>query len=364
MGLDQALRQKLLERVVADAPDGIIAVDRDDHVALWNEGARRMFGYVGEEMLGRLWTALLPPAGPERREYRRIRERLARDGRVDNVKTVRVAKDGHRVRVLLTRTLLYDEAGEVLGSAIVTKDLAHLEEVERRMARADRLAAIGQLVAHLAHEVRNPLNAVVLNCEMLRSHLEAKWPRASEGLREHLEIMEVSLDVLECSVRDFLRLAREAPGRPGPVSFPQVVDRVVRLLGSEAAKREIRLTVSLPDDFPPVLGDQARIEHILINLVRNAMEAIHSDGEVRITARGHRRRVSIRVLDNGPGMDEATRRRAFIPFFSTKSAGAGLGLAIVERLIHELNGDVRCESIPGKRTTFTVILPAVRGGAS
>lgn len=259
-------------------------------------------------------------------------------------------------------------------------------EVERRMMRADRMAALGVVVAGVAHEINNPNNFIHFNLPILRKYLEAmtpsleqaaaadpdlrllglSWPEFREDLDRLIDDMEHGtrrISAIVAALRNHSRLDDVVTRRPG--TLRPVVDRVATLVGRQVGRMVRRFEVDVPEGLPPIAMDTGRIEQALINLVVNAGQAADKpDAWIRLSARPgpDGTTVQVRVEDNGTGIAPEILPRIFDPFFTTKGreSGTGLGLGIVERIVAEHEGRITVDSTVGLGTCFTVELPVAR----
>jgi two-component system, NtrC family, sensor histidine kinase HydH len=231
----------------------------------------------------------------------------------------------------------------------------------RRLQERDRLAALGQMAAGLAHEVKNPLGAIKGAAQLLGDPPEGSELDATS--REFVGIILEEVDRLDRVVGSVLDYARPSKGNPGAVDVNAAVTRTMQLLAS-SREPGTRFQTALSEDLPMVRADEEQLRQILINLVRNAIEAMPGGGSVVVTSR--RRlvpqgpaRVEIAVQDSGPGIPAHIRENVFVPFFTTKERGTGLGLAISQRVVQEMGGWIEVASEEGAGALFTVVLPAV-----
>jgi signal transduction histidine kinase len=238
----------------------------------------------------------------------------------------------------------------------------------RRMQERDRLAALGQMAAGLAHEIKNPLGAIKGAAQLLgEDHDEHSIDPAS---REFVGIILEEVDRLDRVVGSVLDYARPSRGNPGVVDVNAVVKRMVQLLATERHEG-IVFDVRLAEELQPIRADSEQLRQVLLNLVRNAVQAMNGRGTVTITTwqrYGWRPGwsgpsagtdwVEIAVRDDGPGIKPQVLENLFVPFFTTKTKGTGLGLAISQRLIESMGGRILVASQPGQGSTFSVVMPA------
>ena len=230
--------------------------------------------------------------------------------------------------------------------------------LERRAAEAEALAHMGTLAAGLAHEIRNPLNAALLQLHLLGRGVARLEDGAREGLERRVTIVEGELKRLERLLSDFLELARPRPMAREPVDLPALIDDVLTFQEPAAQAQGISLQRRISPEVVAI-GDRERLKQVLHNLVANALEATAKGTVTVACARGPEPGlVSIQVIDTGRGIPRATLDQIFEPFFTTKEAGTGLGLSIVRQIAQRLGGDVSIESVEGRGTTVTVTIPA------
>lgn len=237
-----------------------------------------------------------------------------------------------------------------------------IEERERELVRQERLVAVGKMAAMITHEVRNPLSALGLNTELLEEELGA-LPEAQEA-KNLCQAIITEVDRLTAITEEYLQFAR----LPKPKVRREEINTIVRSLADfqreQLALRGVTLAVELAADLPPVRVDDAQLRQALLNLLRNAADAVAGmeNGRVTLTSRLTRNEsgdlVEVCVGDNGPGISEDAAAKLFEPFFSTKQGGTGLGLALTHQIIREHGGEIRVDSQLGQGATFVVSLPA------
>lgn len=324
----EAMHRELVESV----PAFVVALDEDGKITTWNRELERVTGYARAERIGT--------------DGRRF---VASDPRP--VDLVLKAGGKRKVRWRRSEAKGRDDKTTVYAVGI---DVTDEDEMLRRMLRSERLAAVGTMAAGLAHEVRNPLNSASLQLTVLERRLDrGDDPTNTLPIAR---IIKSEIDRLDRLVREFLAFARPHPLEPKPVNVGELLAGVAGLIAPEAEATKIAIAVDAADGTPPVLGDGERLRQVLLNLTRNAIEAMaEHGGRLRLGARAAGAEIEIDVEDDGPGFGEELP--VFDAFFTTKSHGTGLGLAIVHRIVTDHGGTIRVESRPG-RTCFTLALPA------
>lgn len=234
----------------------------------------------------------------------------------------------------------------------------------RKLQERDRLALLGQMAAGLAHEVKNPLGAIKGAAQLLSE------PQDNLGApeREFVGIILEEVERLDRVVGSVLDYARPSKGELGSVDVNAVVRRTLTVLGSDRAEG-LDIQTDLAQDLPLARADAEQVRQVLINLIKNAVQAIGDNGEISVSTRLRQDRVAgggtgdgamwveVSVRDRGPGMAPHVLEKLFIPFFTTKASGTGLGLAISQRVVEEMGGRIEVTSRPGSGSTFTVVLP-------
>ena len=241
---------------------------------------------------------------------------------------------------------------------MIITDVTHEKELEKKLELSSRMAAMGEMVAGVAHQIRNPLAIMKVSAELLRDHIEASAGGAQPHRLASMIVNEA--DTLGAVVSNFLDFARPHAVKMEPTSVDEILHRVIDILPM-ASFPGMAVTCTIAPDLPRVELDRSLIEQAFRNLLINALEASPAGQPVSVSAWSDDGRVAVEVRDCGPGMDEATQRRIFNPFFTTKSDGTGLGLSIVHRIVESHGGRIEMESAPGRGTTFRVFLQKERG---
>ncbi len=247
-----------------------------------------------------------------------------------------------------------DEIGQLEGA--FEKMVSGLSRAQTLALSNERLAAIGKMAAHVTHEIRNPLSAMGLNIEMLEEELAGEGGQRAE-VRSLLSAIHREVERLEHLSEEYLRVARLPQPRMEADDVAAVVQEVVVFARPEIELSRCQVGLDVEPSLPPALFDEAQLRQALLNLLRNAREAMPSGGgiDVRVAAEGMS--VVIEVADRGGGIPEPIRARVFDPFFSTKGEGTGLGLAITRHIVESHGGSVTCDPREGGGTVFRVALP-------
>jgi signal transduction histidine kinase len=253
---------------------------------------------------------------------------------------------------LSTRTM----NASTITSSIPPATPAHGDDERQRLHT--QYAEIAGVAGGLAHEVRNPLSTIHLNVELLREELaEVDDPRVRRSLSQ-LERIQSECRHLDEILTAFLQFVRAGELMPAETSLNDVVLEFIRFYQPQARQHGIEISPHLAADLPPVPLDAALFRQVLMNLALNAQQAMPQGGLLELQTFLHEGCVCLQVIDNGCGMDDATRGRIFNPFFTTKISGSGLGLPAVRKIVEAHRGRIECDSEPGRGSRFTISLPA------
>jgi signal transduction histidine kinase len=278
--------------------------------------------------------------------------------------------------------------GELVGVLLVSRNLAHLSRMQSTLAYSRKLVALGRLTAGIAHEVKNPLNAMMIHLELLRTKIRgavaaalqpqavgaaggtlglgparaAELPAPVRGALEHVEIIESEIRRLDEVVQGFLKFTRPEDLRLLPVRVMAMLEEILPIIETEATKNGVKVTTDVGVSTPNVNGDSAMLRQAFLNLAINACQAMPQGGSLRLVAGpASRQRVEIRIEDTGVGIKPEHLSRIFDLYFTTKERGTGIGLSMVYRIIQMHDGEVEVQSTPGRGTTFRVLLPRANG---
>ncbi|HEX2768578.1 MAG TPA: ATP-binding protein, partial [Geobacteraceae bacterium] len=256
-----------------------------------------------------------------------------------------------------------DEIGELAANFNeMVEQLRERESLEKRLNEAEHLSKVGQLASGIAHEIRNPLNYISLAVD----HLKSEFLPLCADRRDELETLtgKIKEEVRRANymVLNFMNYGRPLKLRISKFSYPELISKVLPLLQGKLAEQRIEVVTNLASDLPLMEADQELMRNCLVNLITNGAQAMPEGGEITLGASFDREAGLFRLTfsDKGDGILPDDVGKIFQPYFTTKEAGIGLGLAITERIIKEHGGAITVESVHGKGTTFTVTLPTGR----
>lgn len=342
--------------IVASLRNAVIAVQRDGRLAVMNEGAYEALGLTPcADDIGRHYADVLRPSP----DIVRILSSAFELNLLPNRAELRVKATGKVIGYTLG--LVRDPAGEVTGATLLFKDLTRVEQLEERDRLRDRLAALGEMAAAIAHEVKNPLAGIEVMAGLLKRRVSGS-AEAQALLNDIIHEAKMANGI----VMEVLEFVRPIRLHVEPVSLARVVEEAIAAAESQVSRGGARLATHFPPDLVPVEGDAQQLRQLVTNLVANAFEALSGQGRVTVSARhvpaaagdhhaaGH---VQLDVVDDGPGVPEDVRDRIFSPFFTTKPRGSGLGLSIVRKIVDAHDARIDVSAGPQGGTCFRVTIP-------
>lgn len=355
----QAARRRLMAsqafaaKVVSSLPDGLVALDRAGRIDELNAAGAELLGLYPAAVLGATPEVLPAPLG--------LMAKHLHEGGVlapTEVECRRGEHIGHdecvTVPLGVRGTRIVDEEGRDVGVILLLRDLREVRHLEAEVRRREKLAAVGNLAAGVAHEIRNPLSSI----KGYATYFGTRFPEGSED-REAARVMVQEVDRLNRVISDLIGFSRPSDIRPRPTRVADIAEHALRLVRQDAVARGVQVRFETAPDVPEALLDPDRFAQALLNVCINGMEAMHAGGLLTVAVRRNADgRVAVTVSDTGPGIEPENLSRVFDPYFTTKGQGTGLGLAIVHKIIEAHDGEVVFRSEPGKGTECTFLLPA------
>ncbi len=277
--------------------------------------------------------------------------------------------DGRRKIIGFTATVLRDSSGKPNGAAILFKDLTQIERTEEQERLRDRLAALGQMAAGMAHEVRNPLASIQVTATLLQRSLDRGNGREGPSLVNKIlqEVQRLDRTMVDC-----LEYVKPLTPVLLPTRVEEVLDESVARLGSERPVPGIRFTRDYAEDLPALTADRGLLQQVFHNILANAVEAMDNTGNIHLKLGLETDRqvepnnslpswgspcLRVSIGDDGPGISRDLQEKLFHPFFTTKKSGSGLGLAVSRKIVEIHEGLIDLESEPGQGTTFHLLFP-------
>jgi two-component system sensor histidine kinase AtoS len=340
--------RSLNENILWSIADGVITVDVNGDVTSINPAGQEIMGLHPEDVIGRPYDSLLDRDAV----FTSYLLDTLRNGNEYVSVSVDVPLQERSLQVSTSTSLLRDGSGKVIGAVAVFKDISETRQLQKQVLRADRLAALGELVAGIAHDIRNPLTSIRGFVQYLQKSQDP------QELREYGPLIIRQVDGLNRTIGELLNFAKPHPPLYGPAQVNDLIREMTQLIWNRAEKQGIGIEIRLDPVLPTIRADGEQLKQVLLNLLINAIQAVTPGGRIVLaTARTAPGRVVITVADNGSGIPPEHLEKVFDPFFSTKPGGTGLGLAVVQRIIGAHGGEVSIDSEAGKGTTVTIRLP-------
>jgi two-component system sensor kinase FixL len=350
----QELRQKqeINSGIINRATDAIITINEDHVIVGYNRGAEQMFGYPRAEALGQDLSIIIPPPyKAEHRDYVR-RYMATREARMigKHARLSAQRRDGREFPISISFSVA--EIRDNLYFTGIIRDITEYKELEDRVLHTERLAAVGNTMTHIAHEIKNPLLIIGGFARQL-----IKIPDLDDKSRHKLSIVAEEVSQLEEMVAEMREFVRRPPAQKRPGQISAALTAALELFQDTFKEHNIQVRRVEETPLPAVNFDPKQVHQVLINLLKNALEAMDQGGEITITSRVKGANAEISLADTGQGLAPEVAANIFQPYFTTKDKGTGLGLAISQGIIQAHGGIILVESTPGKGTTFTIQLP-------
>ncbi len=348
--INQAYRriQTYSGNILEHMTDAVIAIDREKRVTLFNNAASQLFGQSPDEVMNKpcqlCITGDISPlveAIEQGQTYRDIEKIIQFNDR--------------RLITSISTSVLKNEQGEIESAFAVIKDLTEKRNLEETIRRKEKLTAMGQLASGVAHEIRNPLNAIGMISQRLGKEFEPK----SDEQEYHELTRTVVTEVRRINeiIQQFLKFARPPALDLKRTNIESLIKSVVKLTSAQAHEKGIEFALTL-NPISELMIDSNQMKQALLNIIQNSIEAIQEKGTIHIQYKlAYEREAIIEIADNGIGMSQETLSKIFNLYFTTKPTGTGLGLSLVHQIISQHNGRIEVESEIGKGTRFLIYLP-------
>jgi len=342
----------ILKGIFENINEAIITIDSNHTVLLYNSAAEHIFGYAKDEVIGKDFNTILTKKCSRN-------HKLA----IENYINTGITKIlGHETELVATR-----KNGETFNASFsfsvskindkifftgIVRDLSDITSLKEQIVKSERLAALGQVIAEITHEIKNPLMMIGgFVSQLLRS--------CSKDIElKKLNIIVQEVERLEKLLFNIRELYVNKAIDHFPFDMNELLQEVISIINDNCVKNNITLTVGVLNEKAIVLGDRDKLKQVLINIVKNSIDAIDHDGNLGIQSNILNDKININIYDDGCGIPEENREKIFSPFFTTKKTGTGLGLSISKKIIEDHPGcSLSIHSNKDKGTLFKIIMP-------
>lgn len=343
-----------MSAILDDSTDAIIGFDLEYNIRSWNKGAEKIYGYKANEVIGKNFKILVPPDLVQNGELEFINKEFEKKGYISNYETERLTKDGNRISIQLTRTLVRDSSGNIIGSSAIVRDITEIKKLKRQISHAEKLSVVGQLAAGIAHEVGNPLTSISSLVQVIQRTTEDNFAK------EKLELVKNQINRIARTIRELVDFSRPSNYEVKLTDLNKVIQDAVNIVRYGKKSRDITFKLELDNNLPKVTIVQDQIIQVFINLLLNAVDAMDGKpGEIKVETMIRGYNLQVCISDKGKGIPEEITDKIFEPFFTTKKVGegTGLGLWVSYGIVKNFGGEIDFESEVGVGSTFTVTLP-------
>lgn len=342
-------------RLIETTQDAVVTIDRAGRIVLFNPAAERIFGYTRAEVRGQKVNMLMgEPYRTEHDEYIARYEKTGEARAIGRIRTVTAKrKNGELFPIELSVTEI--EADDTVHYGAFIRDISEKTRLQAQVIESERLAAVGTTAAKIGHELANPINGMSLTIQLLEQRL-VTGPTAVDGqVGAIVRRLKDEISRLSHLAAEFRTISRREKYELRPTQLGGIVEDICAMEGPHLAEHGIQLERRLPADLPLIAVDGDKIKQALLNLIKNAAEAMPNGGKITVELSLMEDRILLEITDTGVGI--ALDVDAFEAFVTTKKHGTGIGLVIVRQIVTAHNGTISYRSRPGEGTTFRIELP-------
>lgn len=332
--------------MVANLPEGIIVTGRDGRITFINSIAHDMLDLPRQDIQGKPEENILPVPISE------LAGEITADRKIIEQELPLIDSKGKELSVAATVTEIRSENDEFVGTMYILRDLTQMKSLQETVQKQEKMAAIGNLAAGVAHEVRNPLSSIKGYATYFGSLFEA-----GSDKKKAAEVMTAEVERLNRVISELLEIARPSDIKPKKTDIRFLLDSSLRLIQQEAESAQVSIKKDIAEGLSRLPLDPDRLTQALINLYINAIQAMPEGGILTIAAGEKENAVEITVADTGNGIPDEVMSKIFDPYYTTKNTGTGLGLAVVQKVIDAHGGSIEVKKSEGKGTKFIITLP-------
>jgi two-component system NtrC family sensor kinase len=351
-----------LMNLIDSSVDGIIVTNMKGDILLFNKGAENLLGYKTEEVVGKMNIRSIYQPGVAKEVMDKLRNPdFGGIGKLTSFPIFHKRKDGELIEGDLSASLIYDEKNNEIASVGIFKDLRErlkmereLREIQQALLQSEKLAAMGRLTSQIAHELNNPIYGIMNTLELLKTEIPPESKR-----RKILELSLSEIQRLSEMLRNMLSFSKPEEEKRRPIKIDDLIEGILLMMEKQMRESNIKVETSFDPDVPEIMASTNQMRQVMLNLIKNAKEAMPKGGNLFVRTTKEDNRVLIHIQDTGMGIPEEIRDKIFEAFFTTKQKvkGVGLGLSVCYGIIKDHGGEIKVESEEGRGTTFVISLP-------
>jgi len=362
--MERELREAndFLMNLIDSSVDGIIVTNMKGNILLFNKGAENLLGYRSGEVVEKMNIRSIYPPGVAKEVMEKLKSPdFGGVGKLTSFPIFHRRKDGEMIEGDLSASLIYDEKGNEIASVGIFKDLRErskmereLREIQQALLQSEKLAAMGRLTSQIAHELNNPIYGIMNTLELLKTEIPPESKR-----RRILDLSLSEIQRLSEMLRNMLSFSKPEEEKRRPIKIDELIEGILLVMEKQMRESNIQVEISFNPDIPEIMASTNQMRQVMLNILKNAKEAMPKGGTLTVRTSREDNRVLIHIQDTGMGVPEEIRDKIFEAFFTTKQKvkGVGLGLSVCYGIIKDHGGDIKVESEEGKGTTFIISLP-------
>jgi PAS domain S-box-containing protein len=351
-----------LMNLIESSVDGIIVTDMKGDILIFNKGAENLLGYKAEEVVEKMNIRSIYQPGVAKEVMEKLRSPdFGGVGKLTSFPIFHRRKDGGLIEGDLSASIVYDEKKNEIASVGIFKDLRErlkmereLREIQQALLQSEKLAAMGRLTSQIAHELNNPIYGIMNTLELLKTEIPHESKR-----RRILELSLSEIQRLSEMLRNMLSFSKPEEEKRRPIKIDELLEGILLMMEKQMRESNIQVETFFDPDIPEIMASTNQMRQVMLNLIKNAKEAMPKGGILTVRTKREEDKVLILIQDTGLGIPEEIRDKIFEAFFTTKQKvkGVGLGLSVCYGIIKDHGGEIKVESEEGKGTTFTIRLP-------
>src|SRR4030043_1040400 len=354
---------EFLMNLIEDSVDGIIVTDMKGDILIFNKGAENLLDYKAEEVVRKMNIRSIYQPGVAKEVMEKLRSPdFGGAGKLTSFPIFHRKKEGELIEGDLSASIIYDEKGNEIASIGIFKDLRERLRIERELQKmqeallqSEKLAAMGRLTSQVAHELNNPIYGIMNTLELLKTEIPPERKR-----RRILELSLSEIQRLSEMLRNMLSFSKPEEEKRKPIKIDELIEGILLVMEKQMKESNIQVQVSFDPDTPEIMASTNQMRQVMLNILKNAKEAMPRGGTLFVRTSKKDHRVLIHIQDTGIGISEEIKDKIFDAFFTTKQKvkGVGLGLSVCYGIIKNHGGEIKVESEVGRGTTFIISLPA------